>query len=552
MAKRIVVCSDGTGNTAIKGRGTNVFKLFEAVDLDSHRFDPSVTPQIAIYDDGVGSEDFKPMKLLGGATGWGLSRNVKHLYAELARVYDPGDEIYMFGFSRGAFTVRTLVGFIGACGLVDPRTVRPRTARAFHATVRKGYSAYRACYQPLLKQLFVKPSKAKATRFKKRYAYPVDVRIRFVGVWDTVDAVGLPFHLGDLLNATLHRFKFPDLTLSPIVDRACHALAIDDERQTFHPLMWKERPDDAGRVSQVWFAGAHSNVGGGYPKQGMSFVALDWMLEQASQAGTPFGQHGLRLTSSEREWFREHASVDDKLYDPRAGLGVFYRWRIRDVKAICEAHGVPPKVHVSVLERIAHGTDDYSPGNLPADAEVVFTNPPNLAYTELAQRRAAAVQTVLATIPGGTLLTRVRREMAIGQLSYYIYIVTALGFLASAWRASPVSLRKPGEAVSAMAAVAAATVMNPADTMARIAIQSWQQPWLPGGLVLGFGVAYALTLFVDRRLSAEFSGFWFLKQEDLRERLKQARVQTKAAAEAAAAESPLTVCELPSDAVQMH
>src|SRR5215207_972716 len=95
MAKRIVVCSDGTGNTAIKGRGTNVFKLFEAVDLDSHRFDPAVTPQIAIYDDGVGTEDFKPLKLLGGATGWGLSRNVKHLYAELARVYDPGDEIYM-------------------------------------------------------------------------------------------------------------------------------------------------------------------------------------------------------------------------------------------------------------------------------------------------------------------------------------------------------------------------------------------------------------------------------------------------------------------------
>ena len=73
MGKRIVVCSDGTGNTAIKGRGTNVFKLFEAVDLDSHRFDPSVTPQIAIYDDGVGTENFKPLKLLGGATGWGLA-----------------------------------------------------------------------------------------------------------------------------------------------------------------------------------------------------------------------------------------------------------------------------------------------------------------------------------------------------------------------------------------------------------------------------------------------------------------------------------------------
>src|SRR4029077_18642001 len=87
MAKRIVVCSDGTGNTAIKGRGTNVFKVFEAVDLNGHRLDTSLTPQVAIYDDGVGAEDFKPLKLLGGAFGWGLSRNVKHLYRELARVY---------------------------------------------------------------------------------------------------------------------------------------------------------------------------------------------------------------------------------------------------------------------------------------------------------------------------------------------------------------------------------------------------------------------------------------------------------------------------------
>ena len=223
-------------------------------------------------------------------------------------------------------------------------------------------------------------------------------------------------------------------------------------------------------MSQVWFAGAHSNVGGGYPKQGMSFVALDWMLEEASQAGRPFGQHGLRLNRSEREWFREHASVDDKLYDPRAGLGVFYRWRIRDIKAICEAHGVRPRIHVSVLERIAHGTDDYSPGNLPADADVVFTPPPNSANTELAQRRAAGVQRVLATIPGGSLLNRVKRETAFGELSYYIYLVACLLFLAGAWRAAAVRLLRnlrPGGRVSA--ALGLAPFTNPWETTARIA-----------------------------------------------------------------------------------
>src|SRR4051812_31977585 len=89
--KKIIACSDGTGNTAIKDRGTNVFKLFEAIDVTGHETNPSVIPQVAFYDDGVGTENFKPLKILGGACGWGLSRNVKHLYKQIVRVYDPGD-----------------------------------------------------------------------------------------------------------------------------------------------------------------------------------------------------------------------------------------------------------------------------------------------------------------------------------------------------------------------------------------------------------------------------------------------------------------------------
>src|SRR5262249_31024229 len=142
MPKRIVICSDGTGNTAIKGRGTNVFKVFEAVDLEGHRFDPAKTPQIAIYDDGVGTQSFKPLKILAGATGWGLSRNVKHLYKELSRVYDPGDEIYMFGFSRGAFTVRTLAGFIASCGLVDPDRLKPQSFARLEDVLTEAYPPY--------------------------------------------------------------------------------------------------------------------------------------------------------------------------------------------------------------------------------------------------------------------------------------------------------------------------------------------------------------------------------------------------------------------------
>jgi uncharacterized protein (DUF2235 family) len=491
MPKRIIVCSDGTGNTAIKGRGTNVFKLFEAVDLDGHRYDPDVTAQIAIYDDGVGTEQFKPLKLFGGATGWGLSRNVKHLYKELARVYDPGDEIYMFGFSRGAFTIRTLVGFIATCGLVDPEKLRPKTCANLRSTVARAYRAYRKCYRPLLWRLFAQPAKDAGEQFKKEHSGSGEVNIRFVGVWDTVDAVGLPFHLSDVLNATIYQFKFHDRTLSPIVQRACHALAIDDQRQSFHPLMWKETPEDQSRISQVWFAGAHSNVGGGYPKQGMSLVALDWLLTQAEQAGAPFGQHGLRLNASERQSFREHSSVDDKLYDPRAGLGIFYRWKIRDIDAMCAANNVTPKVHVSVLERVAHGTDDYSPGNLPAHAAVVFTAPPKAEHTLLAARRAASVQTVVTTIPHGTLLNEVRNPIRVGQLSYYAYLV------------------------SIVAVVVATASLGPGHTLSH--------PWMLACLSLGFLAAYLMMLYADHQMDQVFSGFWYSKQKELRDNLRNAR-----------------------------
>jgi uncharacterized protein (DUF2235 family) len=99
MPKNIVIFSDGTGNSAIKGRGTNVFKMFEAVDLNSHRVNASLVPQIAFYDDGVGTESFKLLRSFSGVTGFGLARNIRQLYRELCRVYDPGDSIFLFGTS---------------------------------------------------------------------------------------------------------------------------------------------------------------------------------------------------------------------------------------------------------------------------------------------------------------------------------------------------------------------------------------------------------------------------------------------------------------------
>lgn len=147
MPKNIVICSDGTGNRDIKGRGTNVFKLFEAIDLNGHRTNPKLDPQVAFYDDGVGTENFKPLKILGGGAGLGLARNVRRLYGNLARVYDPDDHIFLFGFSRGSFTVRTLAGMIARCRILNGSDVeRFPTAQALAEAVDRTYDAYRAGY----------------------------------------------------------------------------------------------------------------------------------------------------------------------------------------------------------------------------------------------------------------------------------------------------------------------------------------------------------------------------------------------------------------------
>jgi hypothetical protein len=228
-----------------------------------------------------------------------------------------------------------------------------------------------------------------------------------------LDAVGLPFHISDIVNSTLYRFKFPDTFLSDIVDRACHALSIDDQRRSFHPLVWneaRERPG-ADRIEQVWFAGVHANVGGGYPKQGMSLVALDWMMERAEATG-------LRFIPLAREAVRHCASVDDKLYDSRAGLGTFYRWKPRDIERICDSNSMrPPRLHATVLERIAHDIDDYAPVNLPHGAVLVTTEPP-VGRGLLAHRRAANMERELrAALPAHSLLESLQAPIFVGWLS---------------------------------------------------------------------------------------------------------------------------------------
>lgn len=385
MSKNIVLCSDGTGNRGGKGHGTNVWRIYRAVD----QHDAPKT-QIAFYDDGVGTEDNKYLRILGGATGWGFTRNVKDLYKFLVRNYEIGDDIYMFGFSRGAYTVRALAAFVSYCGVIPNALDMSETELDHRIDELIGDFASRPdsagsnanvlvkALRSLVVGTFV--TRKQTVRSIKGHKKPRKIKmiervpIKCVGVWDTVSAIGVPFDTG--LKRLIHaffKFNFRDRQLSDNVDYGFQALSIDDERKSFHPVVWDQRKDSANDVVQVWFAGVHSNVGGSYPKQGMAYVALDWMMQMVEhdlmdrqKMETNLGLH---FYKGLRDEARHYANVHDKHYDSRAGVAALYRYAPRDIAKLMQ--NAPVVIHDSVFDRIRRRTLGYSPGNLLIDQPVV-------------------------------------------------------------------------------------------------------------------------------------------------------------------------------------
>jgi|SRR5688572_14901947 uncharacterized protein (DUF2235 family) len=509
--KNIIICSDGTGNTTIKGRGTNVFKLFEAIDVNGHRSDSRLRRQLAFYDDGVGTENLRSVRILAGATGYGLSRNVKQLYRELCRVYEPGDAIYLFGFSRGAFTVRTLSGLINDCGIVDPADCHMEDE--FRDRVRLAYKAYRRKYRALLTRVLTVREGVSAAQFRQRYASkdaagnPVVPTIRLLGVWDTVDAVGLPFSLADVWNRVIWQYKFETTTLCGVVEKGCHALALDDGRAEFEPVIWNE--DEAytrDRVEQVWFAGAHSNVGGGYPQHGMSLVSLDWMMSHAESCGVRFVAHT-------REEYATQHSFADKLYDPRSGLGMFYRWKPRNVLALSRKRGIHvPKVHVSVVERIVQAPEGYAPGNIPPRCEIVTTEEHSTVRVE---EVAAAIARAHGPGDPSPLLARKQPWISVGLAGYAAFILAMVGGLL---RAAGVMASPPGQKLEAfLQAPWEAAIHSPVGLAATIWTDSIAFWLLASGLTAG----YVLSALSDRRIRRYYSGFWHNTRPMLRDALRR-------------------------------
>ena len=342
MPKQVVILSDGTGNAAASIWRTNVWRMFESLVVTEPM------RQVAFYDDGVGTSRLKPLAWFGGMFGYGLKRNVIECYKFICRNYEPGADIFLFGFSRGAFTVRVLADWILSQGLVaygDDEAKLSRLVIASYRTYRKEkYSTISRVEVPfrILRDIILRTPYSEVHKLHRP-------SIRFVGVWDTVAAYGLPVaELTRFISRWVLPLELPDNVLNKNVARACHALSVDDERTTFHPVLWTEKGEKPAeltdgssyiwgeRISQVWFPGVHSNVGGGYPDDSLAYVPLVWMMNEAGRCGLTFKE----FDKYEPDALRHARSAADKygrVYNPRNGIGAYYRYGPRNISELCNA-----------------------------------------------------------------------------------------------------------------------------------------------------------------------------------------------------------------------
>ena len=260
MSKRIAFCSDGTWDSATNK--TNVYKFYKALAVTGD--------QMPFYDDGVGANRLPVEKLVGGAFGTGIFSKIKDGYKKIAHVYEADDDVFLFGFSRGAYTARSLAGMITACGLPTQNFTDDMVDVAFDAYRNKQN-------RPQILQ-------------KLANCNMHDAKIRMIGVWDTVGSLGIPSVIGKVEPVL---YGFLDTALSANVLNAYHALAIDEMRCEFPPTLWESAPVPGQTVEQVWFCGVHSDVGGGEPDDGdgttaLSDITLGWMMSKAAALGLQF------------------------------------------------------------------------------------------------------------------------------------------------------------------------------------------------------------------------------------------------------------------------
>jgi len=258
--KRIVFCADGTW--AGVSSNTNVYKLYKSLTVSS--------AQMPFYDDGIGANQLPLQRLVGGAFGEGIWAKIKEGYTKIAHVYEQDDDVFIFGFSRGAYTARSLAGMIAACGLP--------TKNFSDDLVETAFDAYR-------------DKNNRQAKLEKLAACNMYCsKIKMIGVWDTVGALGIPAIFSGVDPIA---YGFLDTELHPDVLNAYHALSIDEQRCEFRPTLWKESTVPGQVMEQVWFCGVHSDVGGGEPDvtegaPALADITLSWMMDKASRLGLQF------------------------------------------------------------------------------------------------------------------------------------------------------------------------------------------------------------------------------------------------------------------------
>lgn len=315
--KRIVICADGTWNRPEQLHKddcpTNVLKF--ARGISSH--DANGIKQIVFYDWGIGSYHDK---LSGGGFGGGLEKNVMDGYRFLVHNYEPGDEIFFFGFSRGAYTVRSLCGLINNCSILKAVEGK-RIEEAFALYKNKRH----------------KPNDPYSHQWRYKYAIQQEVTIKFVGAWDTVGAMGLPFSVFGLIK---DKHLFYDRKLGSNVKKARHALSLDELRDDFEPTIWDPKP--GLDLKQVWFAGVHSDVGGSYKPDGdgslLADIPMMWLQDEAKADGLVFDNYLSQIT------LNPHATQHNEYKGKYRLLGK----RLREIP---DLEVIPTFVHRSVQER---------------------------------------------------------------------------------------------------------------------------------------------------------------------------------------------------------
>lgn len=319
--KNIIICCDGTGNEY----GTDNTNLVQTCEVAVRSDD-----QIVYYDPGVGTGGWEYNEESGIlrstsdlATGFGLQKNVTDAYIFLMNEYREGDKIYLFGFSRGAFTVRSLGGMLYKCGLLNQNN--------------ENLVEYAA------KIYNTKDNKEIAAGFRKTFSRACPVH--FIGVWDTVESL--------ILNAGK---KFHDAKLNKEVVNGYHALSIDEKRKDFLPFPWDEENLAPGQtIEQVWFAGVHSDVGGWYPERGLSNIAFLWMMDAAKKCG-------MKIDPVKLQNYK--GNHNDELHNSYKGL-----WRIK--RRVTREIPEGAKIHKSVIDRMNNPENKYKPQNLPKNHVVV-------------------------------------------------------------------------------------------------------------------------------------------------------------------------------------